>query len=191
MRPDDVLISAFLDGEIPESFRAELAASIENDPGSLARLDKLKRLRATLHNNDVPELESRMAESLASVQRRVAVIPWGGSALRWRQIPVPLPAIAAAGIALIAVSAVLVWSLVLRAPASASDYLVAARDVDVTIRVDNADMESVLQWLADKDLLGEIYVQLPEQQFQIIGEPVLLKLAQLQGKVPFSGDAVK
>jgi len=175
MRPDDVLLSALLDGEIPEQFRAEIEASIESDPASSARLQQLKRLRVTLHHQDAPELEFRMAESLASIRRRVSVQSRVGARFRWRQVQVPLPAIAAAAFVVLALAAVLVWSVLPKTPASASDYLAQGKDVDVTIRVDDADMERVLQWLADKEMLGEISIQLPEQQFRIVGEPVLLK----------------
>ncbi|MCK4516708.1 MAG: hypothetical protein KAU31_15715 [Spirochaetaceae bacterium] len=181
MRPDDVLISAFLDGEVPEQFRAEIEASIESDSVCNARFKRLTRLRATLHRHDVPELESRMTESLASIHRRVAVIPRFGVGPRWRQIQVPLPAIAAAAFVVVVLAAVLVWSFLPKPPASAPDYLAQGQDVDVTIRVDDADMERVLQWLADKEMLGEISIQLPERQFQIVGEPVLLKPARLPG----------
>ena len=175
MRPDDVLLSAFLDGEIPEHFRTEIEASIERDPASNARFQQLKRLQVTLHHRDAPELEFRMAESLTSIRRRVSVQSRVGARFRWRQVQVPLPAIAAAAFVVIALAAVLVWSVLPKTPASASDYLAEAKDVDVTIRVDDADMERVLQWLADKEMLGEISIQLPEQQFRIVGEPVLLK----------------
>jgi len=175
MRPDDVLLSALLDGEIPEHFRAEIEASIESDPASSARLQQLKRLRVILHNQDAPELEFRMAESFASIRRRVSVQARVGARFRWRQVQVPLPAIAAAAFVVLALAAVLVWSVLPKTPASASDYLAEGKDVDVTIRVDDADMERVLQWLADKEMLGEISIQLPEQQFRIVGEPVLLK----------------
>ena len=183
MQPDDMLLSAFLDGEIPEQFRSDIEASIENDSDCRARFERLKRLRVTLHIQDAPELESRMAESLASIQRRAAVNPRSGPGLRWRQIQVPLPAVAAAAFVLIALAAVLVWSFLPKAPASASDYLAQGQDVDVTIRVDDADMERVLQWLADKEMLGEIRIQLPEQQFHIVGEPVLLRPGRLPGSI--------
>lgn len=175
MRPDDMLLSAFLDGEVPEQFRSDIEASIENDPECGARFEQLKLLRATLHRHDVPELEPRMAESLTSIRRRVAANPRVGAGFRWRQIQVPAPAIAAAAFVVVALAAVLVWSFLPKGPASAPDLLAEGQDVDVTIRVDDADMERVLEWLADKEMLGEIRIQLPEQQFEIVGEPVLLK----------------
>ncbi len=189
MRPDDVLLSALLDGEIPEQFRTEIEGIIEHDPVCRARFEQLKRLRAILHRNDVPELESRTAESLASVLRRVAVKPRIRQGLRWQRLQVPLPAIAAAAFVIVALAAVLVWSFLPKAPASVPDYLAGGKEVDVTIRVDDADIERVLQWLADKEMLGEISIQLPERQFQIVGEPVLLKPARLSGDTQYPGDA--
>jgi hypothetical protein len=177
MRPDSVLLSAYLDGEIPEQFRPDIASFIENDPICRARFEKLQRLRTNLHRHDISELETRMAESLANIHRRVSVNPRDRVGLRWHQIPVPVSALAAAAVVVVALASLLVWSFLPKIPASAPDYLAQGQNVDVTIRVDDADMERVLQWLADKEMLGEISIQLPEQQFRIVGEPVLLKPA--------------
>jgi anti-sigma factor RsiW len=188
MRPDNVLLSAYLDGEVPEQYRAEMAAFIDSDPLCNARFEQLKQLRVTLHSQDTPELETRMARGLESINRRVAVTSLSRTGLRWRQIRVPVPALAAAAFVVVTLAAVLVWSFLPKAPASAPDYLAQGQDVDVTIRVDNADMEHVLQWLADKEMLGEISIQLPEQQFQIVGEPVLLKPATLAAATPYADE---
>lgn len=188
-RPDEVLLSAFLDGEIPEQFRADIEATVEDDPVCRARFDRLKRLRLSLHRHEVPDLEFRMAESLASIRRRVAVIPRIGVGLRWRQVQVPAPAIAAAAFVVVAMAAVLLWSFLPKTPASVPDYLAQGQDVDVTFRLDDADIERVLQWLADKEMLGEITIQLPERQFRFVGEPVLLKLARLPGDTGYPGDS--
>ncbi|MFW5784382.1 MAG: hypothetical protein ACOCY8_07690 [Spirochaetota bacterium] len=42
----------------------------------------------------------------------------------------------------------------------------------------------MLQWLVDQNMLGEVSIQLPEQQFQIVGEPVFVKPATYSGEVP-------
>jgi len=175
MRPDDVLLSAYLDGEVPRQFLPAITASIKNDPVCQARLEKLQRLRVVLHSEETPEVELRMTRSLEAIHRRVSARPGVGLGMRWRRTGVPLPAFAAAAFMVVALSVVLIWSLLPSPPTSAPDYLAQGQDVDVTIRVDDADMEHVLQWLADKEMLGEISIQLPEQQFQIVGEPVLLK----------------
>jgi anti-sigma factor RsiW len=175
MRPDDLLLSAYLDGEVPEKYVSEIEDSIETDPGTRARLDALKALRDKLHAVPVPAMEERMVLAYASIARRASVNPRSPVGFRWKQIQLPLPAVAAAAVALVAIAAVAIWSLMPRTPASAPDYLAQGKDVDVTIRVDDADMERVLQWLVDQQMLGEVSIQLPEQQFEIVGDPVLLK----------------
>ena len=175
MRPDDLLLSAYLDGEVPDKYLADIESDITSDPERRARLEHLEQLRRDMHQDDIPELENCMARGFASITRRVLVRPRSPIGFRWRQIQVPLPAMAAAAIVVVALAAVVVWSFIPQPPAAAPDYLAQGRDVDVTIRVDDADMERVLQWLVDQQMLGEVSIQLPEQQFRIVGDPVLLK----------------
>ena len=178
MRPDDILLSAYLDGEVPAKYIAEIEACRERDPECRARLAQLENLHRLLHQDEVPGVSERMAPGFASITRRLSVRSRSSIGIHWRQIQVPLPAIAAAAVVVVALAAVVIWSFIPKSPVSAPDYLAQGKNVDVTIRVDDADMENVLQWLADKQMLGEISIQLPEQQFQIVGEPVLLKSAQ-------------
>lgn len=175
MRPDDKLLSAYIDGEVPEEFASRVEESINTDPDCRNRYESFVSLRAAMHEHDVPELSERRQSALDGIRRRVSVQPRGALARSWRRINLPLPAAAAAAVVFLVLGALLVWSLVSSEPAAARDQLATGRDVDVTIRVDDADMESVLQWLVDKEMLGEISIQLPEQEFRIMGEPVLLK----------------
>lgn len=176
MKPDDVLLSAYLDGEVPPRFQPEVEAAIANDRETGARYDALRALRHRLREAEIPELDRRMSESWVSIRRRLAV--YRGSSIfgrALRQIRVPVPVLAATGVVLLGLIGVLVWSLLPARRPSAPDYLAQGRDVDVTIRVDNANMEQVLQWLVDQNMLGEVNIQLPEQQFRIVGEPVLVR----------------
>lgn len=175
MRPDDVLLSAYLDGEVPERYRAEIEASIASDPAVNERYSQLERLHQLLREDSAADIRQLMDRGFASVMRRVAVRPNSRFGLWWRQIQVPIPAVAAAAVVLVVLTGILIWSFVPKPLPAAPDYLAQGKDIDVTIRVDDANMERVLQWLVDKQMLGEVSIQLPEQQFRIVGEPVLLK----------------
>ena len=97
MRPDDVLLSAYLDGEVPDRFRPEIESAITNDPKTRERYAALQDLRASLHRAEVPELDERMHASWQSIQRRLSVRrPPVYSVGRFRQVRLPLPVLAAA-----------------------------------------------------------------------------------------------
>ena len=187
MRPDRVLLSAYLDGEVPEPFRTDIESFIQSDPVCRDQYEELRQLRTVLHRRDIPNLERLMEESLAAIHRRVAVNP-GSRSFRRRQIQIPVAALAAAALVVVALGALLFWSFLPTKPATVPDYLAQGKNVDVTIRVDDTDIEQVLQWLADKEMLGEINIQLPEQQWQIVGDPVLLKPAPILPLHPVSPD---
>ena len=83
----------------------------------------------------------------------------------------------------LALVGVLVWSIIPAGAGRPRTTRARANDVDVTIRVDGSEMEHVLQWLVDKNMLGEVNIQLPEQQFEIVGEPVFVKPGAYQGEL--------
>ena len=171
MRIDPVLISAYLDGEVPEPFASQIAAALRSDPEASALLERLAGLRERYPRLPDTEVSDRAVRSWTALRTRLSV----GPVTPWhRTIALPLPALASAAALILVLAGLFVWSIVPRT-AEPADYLANARGVDVTIRVDGNDMEGVLQWLVDKNMLGEVNIQLPEQRFQVLGEPVLLK----------------
>lgn len=178
MRPDRMVLSAYIDGEVPQRFVPEIEAAIEHDPEVRATYEALRSLRDELQVEVPVDLDESSRRSWEAISSRI-----GQSRQRdvWhRRVALPLPALAAAATLVLALAGVLVWSLL---PSSdvPGEQFARANDVDVTIRVDGSDMEQVLQWLVDKNMLGEINIQLPEQQFRIVGEPVFVKPAGYGG----------
>ncbi len=178
MRPDAMILSAYLDGEVPQRFAPEIEKWIATDPEVRNEYDALVRLRELISVDPPIDIEDSARRSWAAISARV--LPRRVDAWH-RRIAVPLPALAAAAAVVVGLAAMLVWSSLTSAPGG-RDYLAAGRDVDVTIRVDGSDMEQVLQWLVDKNMLGEVNIQLPEQSFRVVGEPVFVKPAQYQGE---------
>ena len=171
MKVDPVTISAYLDGEVEEPFASEIAALIENDQQAHAYAEHARETRAALQRVPVMDLDGSAARSwqmLSLMRHRTGRKGWG------RRVALPVPALVGAAAALLVMVGLTVFSFLPERP-NAGDYLTNASGVDVTIRVDGNDMEQVLQWLVDKNMLGEVNIQLPEQRFQIVGEPVLLK----------------
>lgn len=181
MHPDRTVLSAYLDGEVSEPFATIVRESINSDPVVRREYEQLVELRNRLAVEPATNIDESMRRSWRVISARLypAVgaprLPVGGSGSVWRRaVSLPFPALAAAALVVLALVGVLIWSL-LPVRQTAGDYLARGNNVDVTIRVDGAEMEQVLQWLVDRNMLGEISIQLPEQQFQIVGEPVFVK----------------
>jgi hypothetical protein len=184
MRPDDIVLSAYLDGEIPSKLLPNVEQAIAADPEARQRLAELRALRERLVGDEAPDVDELMTESWWVIRRRLAVGRVRTvKAVRGRQVRLPLPVFAAAAAVFLAVVGVLIWSVIPEQPMAAPDYLAQGQDVDVTIRVDDAEMEQVLQWLVDQNMLGEISIQLPEQEWQIVGEPVLVRPSVIPGGI--------
>jgi anti-sigma factor RsiW len=182
MLPDRMLLSAYLDGEVPERFRSAIEDAIRSNDTVRREYEELHRLRQRLHDASEPDLSHSAERSWVRLNQRM--IGTGRTSPWTRALRVPVPAAAAALVVFVAAVAVLVWSLVRPAhgPTSAEEYLARGSDVDVTISVEGSQMESVLDWLATQNMLGEVNIQLPEeQQFRIVGEPVFVMPADYEG----------
>lgn len=174
MRPDRMVLSAYLDGEVPERFTAEIEAAIEASEDVRRDYDELLALKTLVAASPMPDPAASASRSLVSISRRVSVprpSVWTSG------VKVPLPVFAAAAALLLALSGVVAFTVVSTRSAGTPEYVSDARSVDVTIRVDGSQMDQVLQWLVDKNMLGEVNIELPESRFRIVGEPVLLRAA--------------
>ena len=174
-----MLLSAYLDDEVPERFARQIEVAIRNDERVRADYEALVELTRRLRVDPPVDLEQSGRRSWESIQAR---LEQPRPDVWHRRVAVPLPALAAAATVVFGLLGVLVWAL-LPLPAAPTDYFARGNDVDVTIRVDGTDMDQVLQWLVDKNILGEVSIQLPEQRFRIVGEPVFVKSAQFAGEV--------
>ncbi|TVQ19403.1 MAG: hypothetical protein EA382_16465 [Spirochaetaceae bacterium] len=178
-----MILSTYLDGEIPARFVGEIESAIASDPAVRADYQEFVELRRRLPPVTADRVAQSAQTSWASIRSRLHA---SHEPARHHTVSIPIPALGVAAAAIVALAAGLIFVATRPTSAAAETYLSGrhASDVAVTIRVDGSDMERVLQWLADKDMLGEINIQLPEQQFRIVGEPVLVKPAQYQGQVP-------
>ena len=189
MRPDSMLLSAYVDGEVPSRFVPQIEDAIRNDEAVRAEYESLAGLRQWLRADESAYVEQSAQRSWDAIQSRLHDPGVSGDHRDvWhRRVVVPLPLLAGAATLVLALGGVLLWSLLggsaLPGPPAENEYLARSNDVDVTIRVDGAEMDQVLQWLVDKNMLGEVSIQLPEQRFQIVGEPVFVKSSAYQGEV--------
>lgn len=175
MRPDRMVLSAYLDGEVPERFVPEIRSAIANDNEVRAEYEELLGLQRRLDTKPPVDLAASAERSWQVVSARVAERKPERDVWH-RRVTLPLPALAAAATLVLALAGVLLWTL-LPGANEPDTSLAQGNDVDVTIRVDGSDMDHVLQWLVDQNMLGEVNIELPEQRFQIVGEPVFVKQA--------------
>lgn len=178
MRPDRMVLSAYLDGEVPERFVPDIEAAIAVDAEVRREYEELLWLRQRLDTDPPVDIGESARRSRLAIEARLRSAPARMPVWR-RTVSLPLPALAAAALVVIALAGVILWSL-LPGGRPSRNPLARGSDVDVTIRVDGSNMEHVLQWLVDQNKLGEVNIQLPEQRFQIVGEPVLLKPARYE-----------
>lgn len=177
VRPDQETLSAYIDGEVAPPFAESIARAIERDPVTAQRYRRLLEIQRALPRMSPEQIDASAARSWNAVQHRIH----HQAVHSVRTVAVPLPGLAAAAVALVVLAGALVWSLVATPSIPAERLLADHGDVDVTIQLANGEMEQVLSWLADQDLLGEVSIELPEQQFSIVGEPVLVKSASYPG----------
>jgi len=183
MLPDRMVLSAYIDGEVPGEFRDRIERSIQDNESVRREYEELKDLRRALLDAPMPDVSSSAVRSWMHVSHRM-IAPSHGQR-RARLVRLPMPAVAAAAAVFVAAVAIMVWSFVRAGAATtAEDYLASGRDVDVTISVEGSQMESVLEWLASQNMLGEVNIQLPEEhEFTIVGEPVFVKPADYGGNI--------
>ena len=181
MRPDRMVLSTYLDNEVPARFIAEIEASIASDPAVRADYEELAAVRRRMPPVPADHVAQSAQASWTAIRAR---LHGPGEPARSKSVSIPIPAIGMAAAAIIALAAGLVFVVTRPSSAAAETYLSRRQtsDVAVTIRVDGSDMERVLQWLVDREMLGEVNIQLPEQQFRIVGEPVLVKPARYEGR---------
>jgi anti-sigma factor RsiW len=183
MLPDRMILSAYIDGEVPARFVPDIESALRTNQQISAEYHELLGLRARLQSAPMPDVAESAGRSWVRLNRRLV---GSGSPKIWnRAVRLPLPLAAAALTVLIGALCVLTWALLTRGPerADAQDYLAHGSNVDVTITVDSSDMENILEWLARQNMLGEVNIELPEQQFRIMGEPVMVKPADYGGDV--------
>jgi anti-sigma factor RsiW len=172
-------ISAYLDGELSSDAAQELEEELETDSGARAELERLRGLKRALQDAEEPDFETSRQRVWMMLESHLRLKP----PLWKRRISVPYPAVAAAAVAVFALVGLLAWFV---GPESAQDPSVTAsvvEDADVQIAVGGIKGDELLRWLDEHDMMGEVSVKLPDTpQFRIMGEPQLMRAAELRSK---------
>jgi hypothetical protein len=190
MCPDRQIISLYCDGELPSPWKEKIEAHFKSCKECRAALDNYNRLGEYL--SDAPESSVKAAQERLwkkLKEREPAFIPqesgrWaGGKTKIWnRSVSLPLPAIAAAALVIIAFFA-LVGIRGLKSPspedavaALMPDYVQLVGDDQGMLPIQ--DMTGVLQYLSNQDYGDFMVIRLPESRtFSRFGEPALINAA--------------
>ncbi|MFP4375983.1 MAG: hypothetical protein ACLFP4_02965 [Spirochaetales bacterium] len=173
MRPDRATISAFIDGEVTSPYREAIQEQIEIDPATRAAYEELRRVSSALPRTPEKLIAASAVRSWAAIGSRVEA---SRHDFWHRAVALPAPLVAAAATAVIALAAAFVWlatSGMQPEPPRLTDF----QDTGVTFRVDQGEIDHVIKWLEDRDDPREVSIRLPEQQFRIMGEPLLIRRA--------------
>ncbi len=182
MYPDSELLSAYLDGEVPSPWKEQLEERLKADQLCSSELDRLAAVRNFLHSEPQPDWNAsrelvwhRLSNS--DLQRRPQPL--------WRRrVVVPLPLVAAAASLLLLLAGALLWYSG-RASADPVDLPVAAREMDLTIRIGEIGIDELLRMINETDTIGEVTVKLPDMaRFDFIGEPQMMRAADFRINEP-------
>jgi anti-sigma factor RsiW len=106
-------ISRYLDGELPDADDSAVFAHAASCAGCREFLRTSLALRSTLQSEPVPAVPARLDRRILTLRPRSLRTPGAETVRRWwtARLPLPVPAIAAAMVVLLAVSVLLVRSL--------------------------------------------------------------------------------
>ncbi len=181
MCPDDQLLSAHLDKEVPSPWSEKLTHILESDSECKKRFERLQAVRTVLHAQPEPDFAGAQDRVWQELEKRKAFAPVPH---RFRTISVSLPAAAAAAMAILAVG-VLASYVALRPPAQATAAVGPAAIAEgLTVRVE--DIEQLLRIINAGEPVRQVQIDLPDQsRFQFAGEPRLIRAVDQGGARPF------
>jgi len=189
MCPDESLLSAYVDGEVPSPWKEKIESHFSECPACAGRVAEFRRLDSAIKALQTADLDS----SLAAAQRRIAddlnfnLADSGQSTNRSihsirgeeksrarqalsRRISVPAPLLAASFVIIIFLAGILLGGNVLsgkkpQSMASASG----------TIQAGSSSMESINKyWTSQKSDQGVTITMPSEVSFEPIGDPVIM-----------------
>jgi len=177
MCPDDQLLSAYIDGELPPQWEQRIDEHIETCERCSRRVEEFTSLRNDLVKADISVEEDRTEKAYHDfIVRRKAVT----SPPFWhRKVTLPAPLAAAAAILITTIVAVFfiigVHRPAERAVASESEIIVPPEKVGMRT------LDEAIRLFESQNAHIEIYIQLPaETNFQRVGEPLLIREADYQ-----------
>ncbi len=179
MCPDDQILSAFYDGEVPEPWNTKISEHVRSCPECGRRIEKYDTLSSGLKSE--PDGFDRMAEfSQERIYRNLISSNGRVQAHLWQKnISVPLPFIAAAAAVILFFG---IGYFTGRAGLGNSpEPLPLAREDSsevLTVQLDDGDMTDLAELLRNRDEQVQVFIELPPASFFDAGEePQLIRAA--------------
>ncbi len=175
MSHDDQRLSSHFDNELDEVTAAMVERQLASNDESRGRYEGYRFLRKQLDTDVVGEAEAR-----DTVFRRLERHIPRGTSLWERYVRIPVPALAAAALVLVALGVFTVLGFL--TPGGEEEFAqVESPEVDLTISVDSLGVQEMLDWLNRRDMLDEVTIELPQSPtFRLRGEPALLRAADME-----------
>lgn len=176
-------LSSYFDNELDDVTAGIVKRRLENDEEAARQYRRFAFLRETLATPVAGETETR-EQVFRRLERHVPQHP----TVWQRRITVPFPALAAAAVVLLAVGVLGLRSLVSTGPSPQVAEIPSPPDVDLTITVDQLDIQEMMDWLNRRDMLDQVTIELPDSPtFRLRGEPALIRASEID-RIPKGPD---
>ena len=176
MSHDEQRLSSYLDNELDDVTAGIVRRQLEEDPRMAERFRKFAAIREQL----TTPVQGEEAARETVVQRLERHVPRHPSIWE-RKIKVPLPAVAAAAALFLFVGVFVLVSLVPSTGAPQVAEVPDPPDVDLTVTVEQLDVQEMLDWLNRRDMLDQVTIELPDSPtFRLRGEPALIRASEIE-----------
>jgi negative regulator of sigma E activity len=176
-------LSSYLDNELDEVTAGIVRRQIEEDPRMAERFQSFAAIRKQL-STAVQGEEAARETVFRRLERHVPRHP----SIWERKIKVPLPAVAAAAAVFLFVGVFVLFTLIPHSGTPQVAEVPDPPDVDLTVTVDQLDVQEMLDWLNQRDMLDQVTIELPDSPtFRLRGEPALIRASEIE-RIPEGRD---
>jgi anti-sigma factor RsiW len=186
MCPDDALLSAFVDGEVPSPWKERIEAHAEKCPSCGGKIKALRSLSLLLHKDEasaeiraLQAAESRIGARLGSFEKPpLGDVQGSGLAARLssvlgRRIVVPMPYLAAGLFALVFMAGITLGFL---SPVARASRLLAS--ASKTLPASQASYETIVQYMR-QHAADAVMIEMPSSAaFSQMGTPVFVSYGE-------------
>lgn len=179
MCPDDALLSAFVDGEVPSPWKERMESHVAGCATCSRKVGDMRALGASLHALETGTEEAILSAAKARIGTSIDFGMAGRSARRgiaerirdfWsRRVALPMPALAA-GLLAIVFFAGLTFGII--TPFAKASRLMAS--ASTVISPDSATLEMMAQYMKQSSV-QPVMIEMPkESEFSQLGNPVVM-----------------
>jgi hypothetical protein len=196
MCPDESLLSAYIDGEVPSPWKEKMESHFGACPVCSTRLAEFRKLDAGLQELLPSDVESELAAARARIEadlrfdladavqaKTESIAPKTRTSRRMREsrnrsgmarkVAIPMPVLAASFFVLIFAAGLLIGGKVL--VGNKPQSMASASSASGTIQVGSGSMDSINQyWASLKSDQGVTITMPSEVSFEPIGDPVIM-----------------